>query len=92
MKLVMLSALHVAKTVFELLKVQLGWCNKMFVEVSCCMLKIWSNKAKPKKLTNRLSILMMLFFFFKSVVESKGGRFDNVVDKLLLCSLLRPNG
>ena len=61
MKLVMLSALDVSRTMFELLKVKLCWCNKMLAEVSCCMLKIWSNKAKPKKLTNRLSTLTMLF-------------------------------
>ena len=62
MKLVVLSALDVSKTVFELLKVKLCWCNQMFAKIACCMLEIWSNKAKPKKLTNRLSILMMLFF------------------------------
>ena len=62
MKLIVLSALDVTKTVFELWKIKLCWCNKMFAKISCCMLKIWSNKAKPKKLTNRLSILMMLLF------------------------------
>ena len=62
MKLVVLSALDVAKTVFQLLKVELCWSNKMFAETSGCMLKVGSNKAKPKKLTHRLSILMMLFF------------------------------
>ena len=61
MKLIVLSALDVVKTVFQLLKIELCWCNKMFAEISGCMLKIGSNKAKPKKLTHRLSILMMLF-------------------------------
>ena len=63
MKLVMLSALDVSKTMFELLKVELCWCNKMFAKISGCMLKIRSNKAKPEKLTNRLSILMMLSLY-----------------------------
>ena len=62
MKLVMLSALDVSKTVFELLKIKLCWGNKMFAEISGCMLKIGSNKAKPKKLSHRLSVLIMLFF------------------------------
>ena len=59
---IMLSALDVPKTVSELLKVNLCWCDKMFAEISGCMLKIRSNKAEPKKLTYRLSVLMMLFF------------------------------
>ena len=31
MKLVMLSALDVSKTVLQLLKIELGWCNKMLL-------------------------------------------------------------
>ena len=91
MKLIMLSAHDVSKTMFELLRIKLCWGNKMFAEISGCMLKIWSNKAKPKKLTQRLSVLMMLFFCQRDV-ESKGGRFDSVVERLLLCSQLRPKG
>ena len=60
MKLVMLCSLHIAQTMFELLKVNLCWCNQMFAEIAVCMLKVGSNKTQPKKLTNRLSILMML--------------------------------
>ena len=62
MKLVVLRALDVAKAVFQLLKVKLCWYNKMVAEILGCMLKLRSTKAKPEKLTHRLSILMMLFF------------------------------
>ena len=91
MKLKMLSALDVAKTVFQLLKIKLCWSNKMLAEITGCMLKIGSNKAKTKKLPRRLAVLMMLFLI-KEDVDSKEGRFDNVVVRLLLCSLLRPKG
>ena len=52
MKLVMLSALDVSKTMFELLKVKLRSLNEMFAEIWGCMLKIGSNTAKPKKLSH----------------------------------------
>ena len=59
---IMLSALDILQTVFQLLKIKLCWANRVLVENACCMLKIWANKSKPKKLSHRLTVLMMLFF------------------------------
>ena len=71
MKLVMLSAFDVAKAVFQLLKIKLCWSDEMLAEISGCMLKTRSNKAKPKKLTHRLSMLMMLFHLSKAMLNPK---------------------
>ena len=60
MKLIVLCSFDAAKTVFELLKIKLCGADKMFAEITSCMLRIRSNKAKPKKFSHRLTMLMML--------------------------------
>ena len=43
----------------------------MFAEISCCMLKVWSNKTEPKQLTNRLSITDDVVLLSKVMLNPK---------------------